>query len=79
MAPAMAVPAREVDKFWFSDDFRVVRPFGRFWMERREMGFAVGLERLRFLGELMLKHLALSMAIVAMVAAIVDVACVLRL
>lgn len=41
-------------------------------MERREMGFGVGFEGLRFLRELMLKHLAaLSVAIVAMVAAIV--------
>ncbi len=70
MAPAMAVPVSEVDKF--SDDFKLVRPFGRFWMDIREKGFGIGLVGLRFLGELMLKHLALSMAIVAIVAAIDD-------
>lgn len=39
-------------------------------MERREMGLVVGLMGLNILVELVLKHLALSMAIVAMVAAI---------
>lgn len=65
MAPAIAVPASD----------GVVRPFGRFCMERREVGNFVGVVfgRMAVLGELllMLKHLALSMAIVAMVAAIV--------
>ena len=65
MAPAMAVPA--------SDEF--VRPFGRFCMERRDIGFVVVVvfdNGMAVLGEflLMLKHLALSMAIVATVAAI---------
>ena len=67
-APARAVPATEVERV-----FEVVRPFGRFFRERREMGFVVdGLEELMMIGvfgELVVKHLALSMAIADMVAA----------
>jgi hypothetical protein len=66
IAPAIAVPVRTV----LSAGFEMVRPFGRFCMERRETGFVDGLVGLIFLLELMLKHLALSIAIVAMVAAI---------
>ena len=65
MTPAMAVPVNE-DCF----DVVVDRPFGRFCKERREiMGFGLEAAGLTFLGELMLKHLALSMAIDAIVAA----------
>lgn len=39
-------------------------------MERREIGLVVGLMGLSIFVELVLKHLALSMAIVVMVAAI---------
>lgn len=39
-------------------------------MERREVGFEIGLVGLRILGELVFKHLALRIAIVATVAAI---------
>lgn len=39
-------------------------------MERREIGFVVGLMGLSIFVELVLKHLALSMAIVVIVAAI---------
>jgi len=66
IAPAIAVPVRTV----LSAGFEMVRPFGRFSIERRETGFVDGLGGLIFLMELMLKHLALSIAIVAMVAAI---------
>lgn len=76
MAPARAVPARVMD---WSDSFEEarVRPFGSFWMQRKDMGFAgAGLEGLRVLGELVwAKHFALSMAIVATVAAIVCEGC----
>ncbi|PTB86651.1 hypothetical protein C9925_02095 [cyanobacterium G8-9] len=70
MAPAMAVPVSDDDKFNLSDDFEMVRPLGRFWRERSETGFMVGLVGLSLLDGLMLKHLALRIAIVAMVAAI---------
>ena len=66
MAPARAVLDR-------GDGLEMVRPFGRFWMERREVqvvvvgSFVVGLDGLWVLG--VVKHLALSMAIVAIVAA----------
>lgn len=72
MAPAMAVPVREEDKFEFSMGLEVMRPLGRFWRERREIGLKVGLVELNLLVELILKHLELSMAIVDMVAAIDD-------
>eukprot|EP00268_Persea_americana_P008991 TRINITY_DN1353_c0_g1_i1.p2 TRINITY_DN1353_c0_g1~~TRINITY_DN1353_c0_g1_i1.p2 ORF type:complete len:153 (+),score=29.22 TRINITY_DN1353_c0_g1_i1:573-1031(+) len=67
MAPAMA-GAKSDDGFELSLGLEVVRPLGRFWSERREIGLMVGLDGLTWLGELMLKHLALSMAIVTMVA-----------
>lgn len=67
IAPAMAVPAASDDESVGFDE--TVRPFGRFCMESGEVGFvAPGLMLL--LGELMLKHLALSTAVVAIAAAI---------
>eukprot|EP00262_Sarcandra_glabra_P001239 TRINITY_DN1126_c0_g1_i1.p2 TRINITY_DN1126_c0_g1~~TRINITY_DN1126_c0_g1_i1.p2 ORF type:complete len:123 (-),score=27.18 TRINITY_DN1126_c0_g1_i1:67-435(-) len=65
--PAIAGPVSE-DRSKLSEDLEVERPMERFWGERREMGFGVGLDGLKWLGELMLKHLTLRMAIVAMVA-----------
>ena len=70
IAPAMAVPASEEGRFDLSAGFEMVRPLGRFCMERREMGFAVGFVGLIILVELMLRHFALSMAIVDTLAAI---------
>lgn len=71
MAPAMAVPVKVDDmSFWAWRDFKEASPFGRFWMDKREVGFEVGLMGLEILGVLVLKHLALRIAIVAMVAAI---------
>ena len=72
MAPAIAVPAKVDDmSFWVLMDFKEVNPFGRFWMDKREVGLEVGLVGLWILGVLVvLKHLALRIAIVAMVAAI---------
>lgn len=69
-APAMAVLERKVDKLEFSLDFDEIRPFGRFWRERREIGLGIIFWVLWVLVELMLVHLTLSTAIVAMVAAI---------
>ena len=55
MAPAMAVPVREMVA-----GFEEVRDLGRFWTEMREMGLlGVGLE-----GSAEVMHLALSMAMV---------------
>ncbi len=64
-APAMA---EEVSRPGVLID-EMVRPFGRFWMERREMGL-VGLVRLLLVFLCGLMHLALRIATVAMVAAI---------
>ena len=69
-APAMAVLERKVDKLECPLDFDEISPFGRFWRERREMGLGISFGVLWFLVELMLVHLTLSTAIVAMVAAI---------
>ena len=54
--------------FWVWMDFKEANPFGRFWMDKKEVGFEVGLWILEVL--VVLKHLALRIAIVAMVAAI---------
>lgn len=55
------------DGYGTSEGLEVLSPLGRFWRERSEMGLVVvPLEGLG--GELMLKHLALSMAIVDMLA-----------
>uniref|UniRef100_A0A2P2J6W8 Uncharacterized protein MANES_13G019200 n=1 Tax=Rhizophora mucronata TaxID=61149 RepID=A0A2P2J6W8_RHIMU len=59
----MAVPVRAV----LLIGFEMARPFGRFCMERRLVGCF--LDGLVFLIELLLKHLVLSIAIVATVAA----------
>lgn len=69
-APAMAVLERKVDRLGFSLAFDEISPVGRFWRERSEMGLGIGFGVLGFLVELMLVHLTLSTAIVAMVAAI---------
>lgn len=66
MAPAIAVLARAV----LLVGFEIVKPLGRSCMERREMGFVDGLFWLMFLVELMLKHLAFNIAIVAIAVAI---------
>lgn len=67
IAPAMVVPASAAV---FSAGLEMVRPFGRFCMEKREVGLVVGLLWLMSLVVVMLKHLALRTAIVAIVAAI---------
>ncbi|KAL6969341.1 hypothetical protein U1Q18_029057 [Sarracenia purpurea var. burkii] len=77
MAPATAVPAAsEGGGVEFSNGFEVVRvrPFGRFWREKRVMGFDGGLEiGLGVLGELVVMHLGLRMAIDDIVAAILSI------
>lgn len=70
IAPAMALPASEDGRFELLAGFEMVRPLGRFCMERREKGFGVGFVGLLILVELMLRHFALSIAIVATLAAI---------
>ena len=62
-APAMAVPVKVVDVV-----VSRVRPFGRFWKERREVGLVVCFVGFETFG--VLKHFALVIAIAAMVEAI---------
>lgn len=55
------------------------RPFGRFWMERREIGFVAVIDlRLGSLGDdelVVLKHLAFIIAIVVAIVAAIDYFC----
>lgn len=68
MAPAIAAPANDGLGLEGSLSLGVIRPFGRFLMEKREMGLD-GLVEVA-LWALRPKHLAFSTAMVAIVAAI---------
>lgn len=67
-APAMAVPVKVLDGLVVVVVVSIVRPFGRFWKERREVGLVVCFVVFETFG--VLKHFALVIAIAAMVEAI---------
>lgn len=75
IAPAKVVPRRTAgSELCWVVAAEVARPFGSFCREWREMGFFNGFGGLSIDGVLVAKHLALSTAMVGMVAAIVVLA-----